>query len=76
MSFIPVIEYIAGIFVFGFIKLIMNDIVDALKGISVTGNTYDLSLYIWLGITVVYLIGGAFWLWKKYQTPNQGGGLF
>jgi len=71
-----VIEYIAGIFAFGFIKLRMNDIVDAMKGVSATGTTFDLATYFWLGITIVYLIGGAFWLFKKYSAPNQGGGLF
>lgn len=76
MSFIPVAEYLAGIFVFGFFKLIINKLVDAFKGVSATGTTYDLANYIWLGITIIYLLGGAFWLWKKYSTPNSGGGLF
>lgn len=76
MSFIPVVEYLAGIFVFGFFKLLFNDIIDAFKVVSETGTTYELGLYIWAGITIVYLIGGAFWLWKKYDTTNIQGGLF
>lgn len=76
MSFIPVLEYLAGIFIFGFVKLICNDIIDAVQIVSRTGDTYSLGLYIWIGITIVYVIGGAFWLWNKYTEPQYktGGG--
>lgn len=66
MSFIPVLEYLAGIFVFGFVKLIFNDVIDAVKIVGPTGDTYNLGFYIWAGLAVIYTIGGAIWLWKKY----------
>ena len=76
MSFIPVLEYLAGIFVFGFVKLIANDIIDSIKVVSRTGDVYDLGNYFWLGITLVYVIGGAFWLWGKYTEPQYKGQNF
>ena len=78
MSFIPVAEYITGIFVFGGIDLLMNDIVLASRGAyyTIVNNspiikqqlepTNQLSIWFWHGILVLYLIVGAFWLWRKY----------
>jgi len=77
MSFIPVLEYLAGIFTFGFFKLIFNDIIDAIQITNPNGNVTELGLYIWLGLTIIYIIGGAIWLWSKYTEPRyQYGGRF
>ena len=76
MNFIPVFEYLAGIFVFGFVKLIFNDIIDGIKVVSATGDVFDLGNWTWVAITIVYILGGALYLWLKYNNPlfrNQGG---
>lgn len=69
MSFIPVMEYLAGIFVFGFVKLIFNDVIDAVKVVSATGDVYDLGEFLWVGIVIVYIVGGAIYLWLTYTRP-------
>jgi uncharacterized membrane protein YciS (DUF1049 family) len=81
LSAIPVIEYLIGIFVFGFLDLIMNDVVmsarEAYWGI-VNGTavqpmlslTDQLAIWFWHGILIAYLILGAFWLWRKYTEPQ------
>jgi uncharacterized membrane protein YciS (DUF1049 family) len=83
LSAIPVIEYLAGIFVFGFIDLIMNDVVlsarEAYWGV-VNGTVYQpmlsltdqLGIWFWHGIVIVYLIIGAFWLIRMYTEPQRG----
>jgi len=70
MGFIYVFEYLAGLFAFGFVYLILDDVINALKVVSSSGNTYDLGLYIWAGIVILYIINGAIWLWKKYTAPQ------
>jgi hypothetical protein len=83
LSAIPVIEYLAGIFVFGFIDLIMNDVVTSVReaywgivnGTSVQpmlNLTDQLAIWFWHGILIAYLILGAFWLWRQYTEPQRG----
>ena len=76
MSFIPVLEYLAGITVFGFFYWIMDGVLDALKGsgVSATGDTYNLLFYMWVGILVVYLLFGGWWLIRKYDEQQYPGG--
>lgn len=84
MSAIPVIEYIAGIFAFGFLDLIMNDVVVSARvaywGV-VNGTalqpmltlTDQLTIWFWHGLLIIYLILGAFWLIRQYSEPKIGG---
>jgi hypothetical protein len=84
-SVIPVLCYLAGFFVFGTVKLFMNDIVDVSRnayyminetGLQVyTANTYDWGGAIWTGIVIAYIIGGIWWLLRMYgeQKINLGG---
>lgn len=81
MSYLPVIEYLAGLTVFGFVYWILDSIVTELKrtSISQTGYTYDLILYVWVGIILLYLIFGGMWVIRKYneaEYQNRGGGQF
>lgn len=83
MSFIPVLEYLAGFFIFGLVKVIL-DVVEAASQNSFLNNipieilpyttAGELAHYFWVATVIVYLIGGAFWLWRKYIEPiNQTG---
>lgn len=80
MSFLPVIEYLAGLAVFGFVYWILDGVVSDLKGagIAQASSAYDLILYFWVGIIVVYLIFGGIYTVRKYneQQYQQGGGMF
>jgi len=77
MSFLPVLEYLTGIATFGFIYWIMDGLLSEIRevGISETGNVYDLLLYFWVGILVVYLIFGGWWLVRKYDERQYMGGM-
>ena len=81
-SVIPVLIYIAGFFTFGLVYLLMNDIVSGsrpayymLNGTDVqtySANTFDFGNYLWIGLLIVYIIGGAWWLWRMYtEQPQQ-----
>ena len=69
MSFIPVLEYLAGLPVFGFFYWLMDNILTEIAGVGVhqTGNVYDLLFYLWVGILFIYLIFGGWWLIRKYN---------
>jgi len=77
MSFLPVLEYISGFFVFGFVYLIFDDIINGIRTVSATGDVYNVGLWIWIGIIIIYIIGGMIWLWDTYSSPqykqNNGG---
>ena len=67
MGAIHAIMYCAGITVFGGIWWFLNGMKGYFEGMSETGLTYDLFNYIWLGIIIIYLIGGGIWLIRKYS---------
>jgi len=66
MGMLPVIEYIGGIIFFGLGYWLLDGIQVELQGVSETGNIYDLAQYIWIGITILYLIFGGIWVVRKY----------
>jgi len=76
MSFIPVIQYLAGLVVFGFTYWLMNGILDEIKdtGIAVASDSYNLLLYLWVGIIIIYLVFGGWWLVRKYDEREYMGG--
>ena len=73
MSFIPVIEYLAGFTFFGFVYWLLDGIQEELQGVSETGNVYDLALYVWIGIIILYLIFGGIWVARQYTEPEYRG---
>lgn len=75
MSFIPVLEYLAGLTVFGFVYWLMDGIMDNLRasGIGEGGSVYDLLFFLWAGILVVYMIFGGWWLVRKYNEREPFG---
>lgn len=68
-SFIPVLMYILGLGMFGFMYWLMNGILTSFidVGIHKTGNAYNLLSYIWVGIIIIYLVFGGIWLVRKYN---------
>ena len=77
MSFIPVMQYLAGIVVFGFFYWLFNGILDSFKeaNIVVTGSTYNILLYLWTGILIIYLVFGGWWVVRKYNEKEYQGGF-
>jgi hypothetical protein len=69
MSFLPTIEYLAGIAAFGLTYWIMDNVLTEIAqvGIHQTGNVYNLLFYFWAGILVIYLVFGGWWLVRKYN---------
>jgi len=77
MSFVPVLQYSIGIAMFGFMYWLMDGVLDEFiaAGVHVTGLTYDLLMYMWVGMLLIYLIFGGWWVVRKYneQQYMQGG---
>lgn len=77
MSFLPVLEYGAGIFAFGFVYWIMQGVIDSIYGTGMTtGSGVQMLLgYFWMGILIIYLIFGGIWMIRKYnESEYQQGG--
>ena len=74
-SFIPVMMYLTGLAVFGFIYWLLDGIEKIFvgTGLAVTGDTYDILMYLWLGIIVVYVLFGGIWVIRSYNEREQGG---
>ena len=77
MSAIPVLQYLGGLGVFGFVYWLMDNIVEEFMvlGIHETGNAYDFILYMWAAIVLVYMIFGGWWVIRKYNQQQYGGTL-
>lgn len=79
MSFTYVVMYFIGLAIFGVLYWILNGITDILKAANIADITtftpYDLLMYVWGGIVVVYLIFGGVWMVRSFQkginTPYQ-----
>ena len=73
MSALPVIAYIGGIFTFGFLWWLMNGIKNEFEAYSEPGSVFDLMNYFWLGIIIVYLLFGGYWLIRTYNEKQYAG---
>ncbi len=64
---------------FGFVYWFLDGILDDILVISFyqTGDTFDLFVFLWAGIIVVYLVFGGWWLIRMYNESQyqSGGGL-
>ena len=78
MSFLPVMEYLAGLAVFGFVYWIIDDILSEILNVGyplmVSGQVYNLYSYLWVGIILLYLIFGGWWLVRKFNEKQYQGG--
>ena len=70
-SFIPVVLYILGLILFGFLTWLLDGILSIFKGLNIANTTdfgsYDILIYIWYAVVVVYLIFGGIWLLRTYN---------
>ena len=77
MSFTHVVMYLIGLVVFGFLYWLLNGITDIMKSMSIHNATdftsYELVMFIWGGVVVVYLIFGGVWMIRSYQRAGTGG---
>lgn len=79
MSFVPVLQYGIGLAFFGFIYWLMNGILETIQdiGIHKDSGVYDFLIYLWMFILLIYVLGGGWWLIRKYDEREymQGGGM-
>jgi len=78
LSFIPVLQYLGGAAVLGFIGWVLDGILNTLidVGIHETGDVYDFLMYLWTAVFIVYLVFGGWWMVRKYneiEYRNNGG---
>lgn len=77
MSMIPVLGYICGFPVLGWIGWILGGIKDDFisVGIHETGTVWDFMLYAWTAVFIVYTIFGGYYVIRLYneQQYQQGG---
>jgi hypothetical protein len=63
--------YLIGLIVFGFLYWLLNGLTDIIKATNVADTTtftsYDLMLYVWAGIVIVYVLFGGLWLIRSFQ---------
>lgn len=66
--------YLVGIVVFGFIYWLLNGMLDMIKAANVADTTtftsYDILLYVWAGIVIVYVLFGGLWLIRSFRSQE------
>lgn len=67
-SAIYILEYLAGLFFFGFIRWILDGILVEFQSYSLTGSVYDLASYLWWIAIGIYLIFGIWYLIIQIKT--------
>ena len=80
MSFIPVVMYLVGLMVFGFLYWLLDGLLNIFNGLGIadttTYNVLPTLMYFWYGIVVLYLIFGGIWVVRKYNEKEYSGGMF
>ena len=78
MSFVPVFQYMLGLAAFGIVYYIADGILSSFLSTSVQKTGYVLTLfqYLWIGIIIIYLIFGGWWLIRKYNEMDMQGGMY
>ena len=73
-NFTNVLMYFIGLVVFGFLYWLLDGMMDIFIGTAVADTTtfscYDLLMYVWSGIVVVYLVFGGIWLIRSFQKQS------
>ena len=67
MSALPVVAYLGGIGVFGFVYWLLDGIRPYFMSLSVQGDTYLFLCMVWGGSIIVYLLFGGLWMVRKYN---------
>ena len=63
-----VFEYLGGLFFFGLIYWILDGILPFFAVLSVTGDVYNLAMYIWQASVILYLVFGIWYLIIRIKT--------
>ena len=73
-NFVTIVLYFIGLAVFGFFYWLMDGILDVITATNVQNtssgtfvNTFDLMLYVWAGLAIVYLIFGGIWMIRTFE---------
>jgi hypothetical protein len=78
-SVIPVLMYLIGLMVFGFVYWLLGGILSIFRGMNIEDTTTyqagPLLWYIFYGIVVVYLLLGGIWLIRTYNEKQQQGDM-
>ena len=76
-NFTNVLMYFIGLVVFGFIYWLLDGILTIFKGTNVQDitsfNSWDIMIYVWAGIVIVYLVFGGIWLIRSFSQSSTGG---
>lgn len=79
-SFIPVALYLIGLIVFGFITWLMDGILAIFRSMNIADTTtygaYDILIYFWYAIIIIYLVFGGIWLVRTYNEREYQEGVF
>lgn len=67
-SGVYVIEYLAGLFIFGLIYVILDTMLPIFATMSSTGDVYDLAGYLWKAAVIIYLIFGIWYFIIRIKT--------
>ena len=74
-SFTNVILYFIGLAVFGFLYWLLDGILSIMRATNIQNTTdftpWDLLIYIWAGIVVVYLVFGGIWMVRSFQKDSM-----
>jgi heme/copper-type cytochrome/quinol oxidase subunit 4 len=74
-----VLLYFIGLAVFGFLYWLLDGILDIFIDTGVADTTtftpWELMIYVWAGIVIVYLVFGGIWLVRSFQKETNIGGM-
>ena len=67
MSMLHVIEYLAGLALFGIGYWFLDGIKIELESVSSSTDVFTLANYLWTGIIIVYVVFGGIWVARQYS---------
>lgn len=67
------LQYLTGLAVFGFIYWLLDGIQKDMQVISSTGDLFNMLLYFWTGIIIIYILFGGIWVVRKYGEKEYWG---
>jgi hypothetical protein len=76
-SFTNILLYFIGLAMFGFLYWLIDGITSILVATNIQNTTYftpwNLLMYVWAGIVIVYLVFGGVWLVRSFQRNSMEG---
>jgi len=62
-------EYLGANAVFGLVWWFLNGLFVEFQFVSATGDVYELGLWLWVAIIIVFIFGSSLWLINQYRKP-------